>query len=82
MSKVEMDLAPTVNIRRKEIAGIVTRLRDLNSAFPDERKKPVGEQDPKFLAQRSEILARKSRLSKLQHQDRDVLRQTNRQVRL
>lgn len=74
MSSAEMMLAPRINSRRKEIAGIVTQLRDLNSAFPGERKKPVGNQDPEFLAQRSGILAMKSHLSKLQHQDRDALR--------
>lgn len=74
MSTIETDLAPKINMRRQQIFGIDVELRALNKAFPNERTKPMDQQDPSYLAKRSEILEIRRSLSGRQHQARHQLR--------
>ena len=78
MSSIEMDLAPGVNRRRQEITNIDAQLKQLNSSFPGERKKPDAAKDPEYMARRTAILEIRQHLSGMQNRDRRILREVNR----
>ncbi len=78
MSSIEMNIAPGVSNRRREISGMDNQLHDLNLRFPGERKKPDNQKDPEYQALRSGIIARRQFLSGMQHLDKRKLRGVNR----
>lgn len=78
MSSIEMDLAHGVTARRQDITDFEQQLRGLNVRYPGERKKPTGQRDPEYHAQRTALLDARGALLPDHYRTRRVLRRVNR----